>query len=59
VCKHRELLVAALGFVQVRPETPALRMLHDWLDSWSGVRWIAEGMHAEQHALSLKRGPPG
>ena len=51
--KHRELLVAALGFVQVPPETPALRILHRWLDTWRGIGDIAAGMHRQGYDLQL------
>jgi hypothetical protein len=39
----------------VKADTPELRLIHRWLDSWRGVRWIAMGMHAEHHALALRR----
>src|SRR5947208_16457841 len=53
VSKHRDLLVAALGFVQVPPETPALRMLHRWLNTWRGICDIAAGTHRQGYDLQL------
>jgi hypothetical protein len=57
--RNTKNLVAALGFVRVPPTEPELQLLHRWLDSWPGVRWIATSMRAEGHALTLKRTPPG
>jgi hypothetical protein len=43
--RRRALLTAALGFVQLPPQTSAaLRALHAWLDSWAGVGHIVVGM---------------
>jgi hypothetical protein len=36
--------VAALGFLQLEPRAPELRLLHRWLDSWSGIGLIVVGM---------------
>jgi hypothetical protein len=30
-------LYAALGFLQIAPRAPELRLLHSWLDTWSGA----------------------
>ena len=32
---------AALGFVQVETRAPELRLLHRWLDSWTGLGAIS------------------
>jgi hypothetical protein len=56
---RRSLLITALAFVQLPPQTSALRALRSWLDSWRGFRWIAQGLRAEGHALSRKRSPEG
>jgi hypothetical protein len=40
----RALLTAALGFIQVSPQTPALRALHAWLDNWRGVGLLVDGI---------------
>jgi hypothetical protein len=37
-------LTAALGFLQLEPRLPELRMLHRWLDTWPGVGLIAVGI---------------
>jgi hypothetical protein len=36
-------LRAALGFLELRPREPELRLLHRWLDSWEGVGLITVG----------------
>jgi hypothetical protein len=35
--RRRALLLAALGFLQLRGQPPEVAMLHRWLDSWNGV----------------------
>jgi hypothetical protein len=48
------LLRTALGFLQLAPRAPELRMLHEWLDRWSGIGHIAVGMHRQgYYFLSL------
>jgi hypothetical protein len=37
-------LRAALAAVLVRDDAPELRLVHDWLDSWSGIGLIIAGM---------------
>jgi hypothetical protein len=49
-------LRAALAFLHVAPAEPELQLLHRWLDSWHGVRWLAITMRAEGHALRLTHG---
>ena len=46
-------LRAALGFLQVKPKEPELRMLHRWLDCWRGVGDVAVGMHRQGWDLQL------
>jgi hypothetical protein len=41
------LLRAALGLLQIPPRAPALRLLHQWLDSWTGVGLIAVRLHRQ------------
>jgi hypothetical protein len=53
------LLIAVLGLVQLPQQTPELRVLHGWLDTWAGVRWIAKEMHVQRHRLTLRRGSSG
>jgi hypothetical protein len=50
---RRTLLTAALGFAQLEPRTPELRLLHRWLDTWSGLGAIAAGMHRAGWDLQL------
>jgi hypothetical protein len=37
-------LRAALAAVLVRGNAPELRLVHDWLDNWSGIGLIVAGM---------------
>jgi hypothetical protein len=50
----RALLTAALGFIQVSPQTPALRALHAWLDNWRGVGLLVDGMRRQGYRVSLR-----
>jgi hypothetical protein len=46
-------LRAALGFLQLPPRAPELRLLHRWLDSWQGVGLIAVGVERQGYRFSL------
>jgi hypothetical protein len=46
-------LRAALGFLELPPHAPELRMLHRWLDSWMGVGLITVGVERLGYRLSL------
>ena len=37
-------LRAALAAVTVRADEPELRLMRQWLDSWSGIGLMAKGM---------------
>lgn len=37
-------LRAALGFLQLPTRAPELRLLHRWLDSWTGLGLLAVGL---------------
>ena len=50
---RRRNLAATLGFLHLSPRAPELRLLHRWLDSWSGVGLIAVGLHRVGHDLRL------
>jgi hypothetical protein len=50
--RHRNL-TAALGFLQLAPRAPELRLLHRWLDSWTGLGLIAVGVERQGLRLSL------
>jgi hypothetical protein len=41
---RRALLTAALGFSLLEARAPELAMLHAWLDSWTGVGLVVEGL---------------
>ena len=43
-------LRAALGFLQLQPRAPELRLLHRWLDSWAGVGLIVVGVERDDCA---------
>jgi hypothetical protein len=45
-------LRAALGFLQLAPRAPELRLLHRWLDTWTGVGLIAVGVEGQGLLLS-------
>jgi hypothetical protein len=46
-------LRAALGFLQLAPRARELRLLHRWLDTWTGVGLIAVGVERQGLLLSL------
>jgi hypothetical protein len=46
-------LRAALGFFQLAPRAPELRLLHRWLDTWTGVGLLTVGVERFGHRLSL------
>jgi hypothetical protein len=46
-------LRAALGFLQLAPRAPELRLVHAWLDSWSGIGLIVVGMAHQGFTVSL------
>jgi hypothetical protein len=51
---HRlALLLAALGFLQLPSRTPELRLLHRWLDTWTGVGLIVVGVERQGLRFSL------
>ena len=52
VHRRRALLTAALGFLQVPPRAPELRLLRRWLDSWSEIGHIVVGM--ERHGSGCR-----
>ncbi len=52
---RRALLVAALGFLQLREQPPEIAPLRHWLDSWSGLGAIVTGMERQGYDLSLTR----
>lgn len=49
------LLRAALGFTSLEPRDPELRLLHHWLDSWSGIGHVVAGMARQGYDLELRR----
>jgi hypothetical protein len=49
------LLRAALGFVNIAPQTRELQLLHCWLDSWRGIGDIVAGMARQGYDLQLAR----
>jgi hypothetical protein len=46
-------LRAALGFRQLAPRAPELRLLHRWLDTWTGVGLITVGVERLGYRLAL------
>jgi hypothetical protein len=51
--RRRSLLAAAVGFLQLEPRAPELRLLHRWLDCWRGIGDIVVGMHRQGWDLQL------
>jgi hypothetical protein len=46
-------LRAALGFLQLAPRAPELRLLHRWLDTWTGLGLIVVGVERQGLRFSL------
>jgi hypothetical protein len=42
--RRRALLIAALGFLQLREQPPEVAPLRRWLDSWTGLEAVVDGM---------------
>ena len=52
----RRPITAALAFLQVAPQTSALRALHVWLDSWRGVGLAIENVRLTPELTTIGRG---
>jgi hypothetical protein len=46
-------LRAALGFLRLPPTEPELRLVHRWLDNWSGLGLVVAGMTRQGFQLGL------
>jgi hypothetical protein len=57
--ERRSVLMAALGFLELRHQPPEVVMLRQWLDSWSGLGAVVVGMERQSYDLSLTRYPQG
>jgi hypothetical protein len=57
--QRRALLVAALGFLQLRRAPPEVAPLRRWLDSWTGLGAVVAGMERQGYDVSLTRYPEG
>jgi len=51
--RRRANLRAALGFLQLPPRSPELRLLHRWLDSWTGLGLVVVGVERQGLRFSL------
>ena len=47
------VLRAALGFLRLPLRAPELRLLHRWLDTWTGVGLVTVGVERQGLRLSL------
>jgi len=48
-------LRATLGFLRLQTQTPELRLLHAWADTWAGVGAIVAGLHRTGYDLDLRQ----
>jgi hypothetical protein len=46
-------LRAALGFLHLAPRAPELRLLHRWLDTWTGLGLMVVGVERQGLRFSL------
>src|SRR5438874_12664559 len=53
--ERARLFRAALGFASLEPRMSELRLLHHWLDCWSGIGHIVAGMARQGYDLELRR----
>ena len=51
--RRRRNLTAVLGFLELLPQAPELRLLHEWADTWGGVGAIVAGLHRSGYDLHL------
>lgn len=51
--RRRALLAVALGFLQLLPRAPELRLLHRWLDTWTGLGLVVVGVERQGLRFSL------
>jgi len=49
------LLRTAVGFALVPAKAPELRLLHCWLDTWTGIGDVVAGMARQEYDLELRR----
>jgi hypothetical protein len=52
--RRRATLRTALGFLQLPPRAPELRLLNQWLDTWTGGGLIAVGLHRQAGPCSSR-----
>jgi hypothetical protein len=53
--RRRALLIAALGFLQLRDQPPEVATLRKWLASWAGLGAILDGMVNLDFDVALTR----
>ena len=51
--QRRSLLRAALGFAILEPRAPEFTLVHDWLETWSGIGLMIVGMHRQGWDVQL------
>jgi hypothetical protein len=55
--QRRALLVAALGFLQLRQDPPEVAPLRRWLDSWRGAGDVIVGLNAQALDVEMRQFP--
>jgi hypothetical protein len=53
--RRRALLMAALGFLQLRHQPPEVAPLRQWLNSWAGIGAVVTGMERQSRRLATMR----
>src|SRR5262245_57080179 len=53
--RRRALLIAALGFLQLRHRPPEITPLRRWMDSWTGLGAALDGMVRQGFDVTLTR----
>jgi hypothetical protein len=55
MARRRALLIAALGFLQLREQPPGVALLRRWMDSWAGLGAVLDGIVKQGSDVALSR----